>query len=116
MDRKKQVQIVSPDEVEAKFKQASDRGFVTVTFIKRSDGSPRTMTCRRRVTKYLKGGPPAYDPNDHALIWVWETTASAVRAGSKRGGYKSIPVAGIILFESGGIRYYVRGAGECPTT
>lgn len=115
MDRQN-VKIVGPEEVEAQFKAAADRGFVTVTFIKRGDGSPRQMTCRRRVTKHLKGGPPAYDPNDHALIWVWETTASARKAGSSRGGYKSVPISGIILFESGGIRYYVRGAGECPTT
>lgn len=101
--------------MEAKFKAAADRGFVTVTFIKRTDGTPRTMTCRRRVKKYLKGGPPAYDPNDHALIWVWETTASARAAGSKRGGYKSVPVLGIVTFQTGQVVYHVRGAGECPT-
>lgn len=109
----KRIKTIEPQDVEAALKAAADRGFVTVTFIKRTDGTPRVMTCRRRVKKYLRGGPPAYDPRDHDLIWVWETAASGLKAGSK-GGYKSIPVAGIVCFETGGEKIFVRGAGECP--
>ena len=60
--------------------------FCTVTFVKRSDNSMRTMNCRTGVKKYLKGVAgqgPAYKAADHDLIPVYDL---------KEGQYKSIPV------------------------
>lgn len=77
-----------------------ERAFVRVTFIKRSDGSVREMTCRLGVKKHLKGGPPAYDPKKHDLLWVWEP--------GDKGGYKSIPIEGIIKLKAGGQEFDVQ--------
>lgn len=70
-----------------------------VGFHKRSDGSYREMICRMGVKKHLKGGPPAYDPKRHKLLWVWEPGES--------GGYKSIPIEGIVRLKANQTEYDV---------
>jgi hypothetical protein len=44
----------------------------TVKFIKRSDGSLRTMRARLGVKSALKGGEQAYDPKKYNLITVYD--------------------------------------------
>jgi len=68
--------------------------FFYVRFTKRGDGTLREMRCRRGVKTYLKGGKPAYDPNEKNLVWVWEPAAVGVN-GPKDTGYRSISCEGI---------------------
>lgn len=58
----------------------------SIKFLKRSDGTERTMVCRTGVKKFLKEGEPAYDPKDHNLIWVYDMV---------KKGYRSIPKDGV---------------------
>lgn len=74
-------------------------GFVWIRFLKRTDGSIRDMTCMYGVKKHLAGGPPAYDPKDHGLIVVWEP--------GEKGGYKAIPLDGLIQVHAMGKEYEV---------
>lgn len=67
--------------------------FFTVEFVKRTTGEYRKMNCRKGVTKHLAGGPAAYNPNDHDLIWVYSMDAP---------GYRSIPMEGIISVATSG--------------
>lgn len=62
----------------------------SVQFIKRSTGELRQMTARVGVTRYLSGGPRAYNPADYNLITVFEVTPR------EPGGYKSIPLDAIL--------------------
>ncbi len=52
----------------------------------------RRMVCRTGVHKHLHGGPPAYDPRDHGLVWVYDLQAK---------GYRSIPVDNVVMFKCG---------------
>ena len=47
----------------------------SVTFVKRTDGTVRTMNCRKGVKKYTKGGSLAYDPKSKNLLCVWDAQA-----------------------------------------
>jgi hypothetical protein len=76
---------------------ATNGRFFTVTFVKRSNGVLRRMTARLGVTRHLAGGPPAYDPRDHVLIWAWEVNV----------GYRSIPIEGILSLTTDGVTYAV---------
>lgn len=55
--------------------------FFSVKFIKRTTGEEREMVCRKDVTKYLAGGQRAYEPDEHNLMFVWDsgTFASELR-------------------------------------
>ena len=63
----------------------------TVKFVKRTDGSERTMTCRLGVTKHLRGGTLGYDPREHDLLGVFDMTA---------GGYRSIDLRTVFEIHS----------------
>ena len=67
-----------------------------VDFIKRTDGSVRTMICRFGVKKYLKGGKKAYDSGDKGLFTVYEFGK----------GYRSITIDNLILLKTAGVVYY----------
>ena len=60
--------------------------FCTVTFIKRSTGELRKMTCRTGVKRHLQGGSKPYSSNAHGLITVFDLAKQA---------YRSIPLDGI---------------------
>jgi len=49
----------------------ADGGIFTATFIKKN-GERRTMNCRKRVKKHLRGGVRAYDPKLHDLVFVFD--------------------------------------------
>lgn len=51
----------------------------SVSFVKK-DGSHRDMVCRLGVTKHLKGGEQAYDPEEYALLCVFDMQKSAYRS------------------------------------
>ena len=53
--------------------------FFTVTFVKRTDGTTRTMNARFGVKKYLKGGELPYDPIAKGLLPVFDMQKNAYR-------------------------------------
>ena len=53
--------------------------FFTVTFVKRSDGSLRTMNCRKGVKKEVNGNGHKYDPESKDLICVRDVQKQAHR-------------------------------------
>ncbi len=65
----------------------SDGKIFSVTFVKRTTGEIRTMTCRLGVTKHLKGGDKAYSPKDYDLVTVFDM---------QKQGYRSIPIDAIL--------------------
>jgi hypothetical protein len=67
-----------------------------VDFVKRGDGSLRTMVCRFGVKKYLKGGKRSFDAGDKGLFTVWEFGK----------GYRSITIDNLILLKTAGMVYY----------
>ena len=64
----------------------SSGAIFNVEFIKRTTGELRSMTCRRGVTKGLKGGKKAFSDAGKNLLTVWDMSAK---------GYRSIPVDAI---------------------
>jgi hypothetical protein len=68
----------------------------SVTFVKRSTGETRVVQCRKGVTKHLKGGPAAYNPAHHNLLWVYSMDAK---------GYRSIAIEGIESLKMEGVTY-----------
>lgn len=82
--------------------------FFSVTFIKRSDGSERTMLCRTGVHKHLTGGGAAYDAADHDLLTVWESgrPGRPVPVGTDPSTqYRAIPIDGILRMRVDGVEY-----------
>lgn len=69
-----------------------------VTFRKRSDNTVRTMTCRTRVRSHLAGGEKAFADADHKLLTVFDMG---------RGGYRSIPLEGLISCKLDGREYEI---------
>lgn len=66
-----------------------------VDFVKRGDGTVRTMVCRFGVKKYTKGGKKAFDPGDKGLFTVYEFGV----------GYRSITIDNLILLKVSGVVY-----------
>lgn len=73
-------------EVKA-FIDSSEGKVFSIKFIKRTTGELRMMVCRTGVKKFLKGGEPAYIPDNKGLIWVYDM---------QKKGYRSIPEEGIL--------------------
>ena len=69
---------VSRDELIQKIKDTKG-AFFTVTFVKRTDGTTRTMNARFGVKKYLKGGELPYDPIAKGLLPVFDMQKNAYR-------------------------------------
>ena len=69
---------LSLDEIIQKIKDTKG-AFFTVTFVKRTDGTTRTMNARFGVKKYLKGGELPYDPIAKGLLPVFDMQKNAYR-------------------------------------
>lgn len=52
--------------------QTSDGRIFSVDFVKRTDNSLRTMSCRRGVSKGVKGVGQSYDPKAKNLLTVYD--------------------------------------------
>lgn len=75
-----------------------DGRFFTVVFVKRTTGEVRTMNCRQRVVKHLKGGEAKYSFSDKGLVSVYDVQVA---------GYRSIPLENLLELHAGGIKYTV---------
>lgn len=71
-----------------------------VSFIKRTTGELRTMSCRLGVKKFLHGGKMAYSPAEKKLLTVFSMSDK---------GYRSIPFEGIQSVSVGGQSYSLAG-------
>lgn len=66
------------------------------TFIKRTTGEERRMVARTGVRKHLTGTGMAFDPTKKNLVVVWD---------AKAGGYRMIPIDGLIELRIRGIAH-----------
>lgn len=71
-----------------------------VSFIKRTTGELRTMSCRLGVKKFLRSGKMAYSPSERQLLTVFDMVAK---------GYRSIPLEGVQSVKVGGNIYAMCG-------
>jgi len=67
-----------------------------VSFVKRTTGELRTMSCRLGVKKFLRGGQLAYSPAEKQLLTVFDMGKKA---------YRCIPIEGIQSLSVGGNQY-----------
>lgn len=56
----------------------SEGHFFSPTFVKKN-GELRKMVCRKGVTKHLKGGELAFNPNAKGLVVVFDVQKNAYR-------------------------------------
>jgi hypothetical protein len=88
------------DLIKATDPRNSGKGeFFTVTFVKRTDGSTRTLNGRLGVRKYLKGGDLPYDAASKELLPVFD---------AQKNGYRMIDLRSMISAKVGGQEYIVR--------
>jgi hypothetical protein len=88
------------DKIKATDPRNSGKGeFFTVTFVKRTDGSTRTLNGRLGVRKYLKGGDLPYDAAAKELLPVFD---------AQKGDYRMIDLRSMISAKVGGQEYIVR--------
>ena len=71
-----------------------------VSFIKRTTGELRTMSCRLGVKKFLKGGKLAYSPAEKQLLTVFDMSKKA---------YRCIPLDAVQSISAGGQTYNLGG-------
>lgn len=74
--------------------QLRDGKIFTVKFIKRTDGSERTMRARLGVKSHLHGGQLPYDPIEKKLLPVFDMEKEA---------YRSVPLDAIIELKHHGV-------------
>ena len=77
--------------------------FFNVSFIKRTTGELRNMTCRTGVMKYVSGVGMKYNREEHNLLGVWVSNEGL--AGKE--AYRSISIEGITTLKIKGIQYDV---------
>jgi hypothetical protein len=77
--------------------------FFNVTFVKRTTGEERTMTCRTGVHKYTNGVGLKYDRKQHDLIGVWVSNEGKSGADA----YRSISIDGLVSAKINGELYVV---------
>lgn len=88
------------DKIKATDPRNTGKGeFFTVTFVKRTDGSTRTMNARLGVRRYLKGGDLPYDAASRELLPVFDV---------QKGDYRMIDLRSIISAKVGGQEYIVK--------
>lgn len=88
------------DKIKATDPRNTGKGeFFTVTFVKRTDGSTRTMNARLGVRRYLKGGELPYDAAAKELLPVFDV---------QKGDYRMIDLRSIISAKVGGQEYIVK--------
>ena len=73
----------------------TDGKIFSVSFTKK-DGSHRDMTARLGVTKHLKGGERAFNPDDYNMLFVFDT---------HKEGYRTIPFDRLLSLRFKGRKY-----------
>ena len=93
----------------ARLIEASNGKIFSVTFTKRTTGESRTMRAMlgENTRKGLAGGPAAYDPKAHDLLWVYLMAGDENRAEARNR--RSIAVEGITRLALDGKEFQVSG-------
>lgn len=93
----------------------------TVEFVKRGDGSLRTMNCRRGVQKGVKGVGLKYKPEEHNLLNVFDMQKMDPNAAHnvgksteemEKGAFRMINLEQLVALRMGGKRYNWIGASR----
>lgn len=92
------IPVISKQDAAAKIRASKGKLF-TCIFIKRSDGTKRSINCRLGVKRYLRGGTLPYDPNVKRLIPVFDL---------KVNDYRMINIDGIIALKINGEYFQVK--------
>lgn len=101
--------------------KTSDGRIFTVDFVKRTDNSLRTMSCRRGVSKGVKGVGQAYDPKAHALLTVYDMQKLDPKAPQnvgknedelQKGAFRNINLDALVALRMGGKSYDWDHAGK----
>lgn len=74
----------------------------SVSFIKRTNGQPRTMNARFGVRVHLKGGTLPYLPKEHKLMGAFDMQETPE-------GYRMINLETITSLRMEGVEYLVKG-------
>lgn len=96
---------VTPEEVENILRDTRG-GFFTVVFIKRGDGSVRTMHATLNLKSALKGGEAKYDHKSKGLLVVRDMDAT--RANGNVDAIRSIPWDNVTQIHAHGNVYHVK--------
>lgn len=98
----------------------------TVDFVKRGDGTIRTMNCRRGVKKGVKGTGQSYDPKTKNLLTVYDMQkldpSRADNQGKspedmEKGAFRNINLDALVGLRMGGKAYdWVHGASKFVET
>lgn len=75
----------------------TDGKIFSVSFTKK-DGSHREMNARLGVKKHLKGGKPAFNPEDYNMLFVFDV---------HKEGYRTIPFDRLLEVRFKGKKYNV---------
>lgn len=73
---------------------------LSVSFVKRTTGELRKMSCRTEVKKNVKGVGMSYNPVDKKLLTVYDV---------QKSGFRNIATEGIVSLTMQGVRYDVKG-------
>ena len=91
------------------FKESVNDGkFFTVEFRKRTDGTVRTMNCRRGVSKGVKGVGMSYDPAKKNLLVVYE-----IVAGKEENHFRMVNLEDLIYLKHDGREWTWNAVHEC---
>jgi len=91
--------------------QTSNGRIFTIDFVKRGDGSIRTMSARRGVSKGVKGVGQPYKPEDHNLLTVYDMTKLDPKAPHnqgktedelQKGAFRNINLDALVALRMGG--------------
>lgn len=92
----------------------ADGRIFTVDFVKRGDGSIRTMSARRGVSKGVKGVGQSYDPKAHNLLTVYDMQKMDPKAPHnqgksedemQKGAFRNINLEALVALRMGGKAY-----------
>lgn len=90
---------ISRVKLQELLKNIDDSSIFSVKFLKRSDGTERTMVCRKGVKSHLKGGESAYNPAQKDLLFVFDML---------KGEYRSINLLTVFEAKISGAVYKVK--------
>lgn len=94
--------------------KTSDGRIFTVDFVKRTDNTMRTMSCRRGVKKGVKGVGQSYDPAAKNLLTVYDMQkldpSRASNQGKsvdemEKGAFRNINLEALVALRMGGKAY-----------
>lgn len=88
--------------------KTADGKIFTVDFIKRTNGEPRTMNCRRNVQKGVKGVGLKFDPKEKDLLVVYDMQKINEGTGDK-GAFRMINLSDMTALRMDGNSYSWNG-------